>query len=55
MKYYRDIRNSIDTAVDENTVKIAKNLLVAGISIDTIEQSTGLSKEEIEEIQNIGD
>ncbi|HOD88962.1 MAG TPA: Rpn family recombination-promoting nuclease/putative transposase [Bacteroidales bacterium] len=36
---------------EEKSIEIAKNLLKAGIDINIIEQSTGLSKEEIEKLK----
>ncbi len=59
LKYYRDIKNSLDTAKEEGReegrveekIEIAKNLLKLGISYEIIETSTGLSKEEIQKLQ----
>jgi len=51
LKYYRDIKNSLDTAKDERTIEIAKNLLKNGVDIKIIEESTGLSIEEIEKLK----
>jgi predicted transposase/invertase (TIGR01784 family) len=59
LKYYRDMKNSLDTAKDEGRIegKIegkkeeAKNLLKNGASIDLIIKSTGLTVEEIKRIQ----
>jgi len=67
LKYYRDMKNSIDTAWDggkeegreEGIIEgkyyqqreIAKNLLKLGLSVELIFQSTGLSLEEIEELR----
>ncbi|MDD3527737.1 MAG: Rpn family recombination-promoting nuclease/putative transposase [Bacteroidales bacterium] len=56
---YRDMKNSIDTALEEGEMKgiikgkieVAKNLLKNGISIDIISASTGLSKEDIESLR----
>ena len=51
LKYYRDIKNSLDTAKDERTIEIAKNLIKNNVDIKIIEKSTGLSKEEIEKLK----
>ena len=55
LKYYRDLKNSLDTARDEGKtegkIEVAKNLLVSGVSVDVIVKSTGLSEEEIRKIQ----
>jgi predicted transposase/invertase (TIGR01784 family) len=56
LKYYRDIKNSIDTATEKGTeegealgkVKIAKSMLVKQYDIAAISELTGLSMEEIE-------
>ncbi len=55
LKYYRDLKNSLDTARDEGfekgietgMKKVAKNLLKNNVSIEIIKTSTGLSEEEI--------
>ena len=68
LKYYRDIKNSLDTAKAEGKEEgkiegriegrieeksvIAKNLLNQNIDIQTIAQATGLSINEIEELRN---
>jgi predicted transposase/invertase (TIGR01784 family) len=59
LKYYRDMKNSLDTAKDEGRIEgkiegkieVAKNLLKNGASIDLIIKSTGLTGEEIKRIQ----
>lgn len=51
LKYYRDLRNSLETAKDEKAIEIATNLLKSGVSIDIIVKSTGLSKGQIEKLQ----
>jgi len=62
LKVYRDLKNSIDTAVEkgiaiglekgkrEQKTEFVKNSIAAGISTEIISQITGLSAEEIEEI-----
>jgi predicted transposase/invertase (TIGR01784 family) len=55
LKYYRDLKNSLDTAKEEGraegelikAIEIAKNLKISGLSFDLISKSTGLSEEEI--------
>jgi predicted transposase/invertase (TIGR01784 family) len=55
LKYYRDIKNSLDTACEEGERKkqmeIAKTGLKEGLSIELIMKLTGLSKEEIENLK----
>ncbi len=59
MDYYRDIKNSLDTAKEEGRIqgeiagiiKVAKKLLKNGISIDVIISSTGLTEEDIKKLQ----
>ena len=43
LKYYRDLKNSLDTASDERAIKIAKSMLADNISIEIIAKHTGLS------------
>jgi predicted transposase/invertase (TIGR01784 family) len=59
LKYYRDLKNSLDTAFDEGKeegieqekVTIAKKLIENGVSIHLIKISTGLTKEQIESLK----
>ena len=52
LKYYRDLKNSLDTARDEGEHKkakdIAKKLLESNVEIDVIIKSTGLTRKEID-------
>ena len=54
LKAYRDVKNSIDTALEkgreEKAIQIAKKMLDAGMDIDTIMRMTDLSKNEIEKL-----
>jgi predicted transposase/invertase (TIGR01784 family) len=54
LKYYRDIKNSLDTAKEEGKMEgkidVAKKLLKNKVSIEIIISSTGLTKEEIEKL-----
>lgn len=54
LKAYRDIKNSIDTALmqgeEKGIAKVAKALLVNGVPIDMISKSTGLTEEEIKRL-----
>ena len=54
LKYYRDLKNSLDTARDEGKIEgkieVAKNLLKNGVSIDLIVKTTGLSEKEIKDL-----
>lgn len=59
LKYYRDLKNSLDTAKEEGVIagriegrfereiEIAKNLKSLGLDIETIKKATGLSQDEI--------
>jgi predicted transposase/invertase (TIGR01784 family) len=55
LKYYRDIKNSLDTAKEEGKmegkIEVAKNLLKSNVSIEIIMNSTGMTKEEIEKLK----
>jgi predicted transposase/invertase (TIGR01784 family) len=62
LKYYRDIKNVIDTAFEDGELKgkiegkieerqaIAKKMKAMGIPFETIVVLTGLSKDEIEKL-----
>jgi len=58
LKYYRDMKNSLDTAKqegreegrEEGKIEIAKRALKMGLSVDDIIQLTGLSEHTIEQI-----
>ncbi len=60
LKYYRDLRNSLYTAREEGKEEgkkeekneIAKNLLKNNVPIEIIINSTGLTKEQIELLNN---
>lgn len=62
LKYYRDLKNSIDTSFEEGREegigigieKVAKELLKNGIATSVIKASTGLSDKQIEKIRNEG-
>ena len=58
LKYYRDIKASLDTKFEEGKIEgkieIAKNLISKGFSISQIIELTGLTKEEIEKTKNGG-
>ena len=51
VKVYRDLKNSINTAVEENSIKIAIGLKNDGVPIKLISKNTGLSIKEIENLQ----
>ena len=58
LKAYRDIKNSIDTALEKGreegknlkAIQIAKKLLESGMDVDTVMKMTDLSKSEIEKL-----
>ncbi len=54
LKYYRDLKNSLDTAREEGEAegiqKVARNILSLGLSVEMISQATGLSEEEINQL-----
>ena len=52
LKYYRDLKNSLDTAKDEKAIEIAKNALRENLDINLIQRLTGLNKEQIEKLKN---
>ena len=59
LKYYRDLKNSLDTArneglsegIEKGIEKVAKNALKLGKSISEIFELTGLTKEQIEKLK----
>lgn len=59
LKYYRDLKNSLDTAKqegkeegrEEREAEIAKKALAKGLSIDDIIDLTGLSREQIKRLE----
>ncbi|MEA5141355.1 Rpn family recombination-promoting nuclease/putative transposase [Arcicella rigui] len=55
LKYYRDLKNSLDTAREEGEAegiqKVARNMLSLGLSVKMISQATGLSEEEINRLR----
>ena len=54
VKIYRDLKNSIDTAreegIEKGKIEVAKKLKMLGVDIKTIQESTGLSKVQIEKL-----
>ncbi|QAR30353.1 Rpn family recombination-promoting nuclease/putative transposase [Ornithobacterium rhinotracheale] len=62
LKYYRDLKNSLDTAKEEGfeegkeegrkeeKLKIAKNLLESNVSKEVVMKTTGLTQEQIENL-----
>jgi predicted transposase/invertase (TIGR01784 family) len=59
LKYYRDIKNSLDTAkeegiiegIEKGKIEIAKNMISKGIEISLISEITGLTEKEINELK----
>ena len=56
LKYYRDLKNSLDTAKEEGReereIEIARKALAKGYSIEEIIDLTDLTREQIERIEN---
>ena len=58
LKYYRDIKNMVDTSKaegkaegrTERSFEIAKKLKMTGVEFEIIMQSTGLTREKIEKL-----
>jgi predicted transposase/invertase (TIGR01784 family) len=63
LKYYRDLKNSLDTAREEGKeegkiegflegkIEVAKNLLKSDVAIDIIIKSTGLTEFDINKLK----
>lgn len=52
LKYYRDLKNSLDTAREEGKIEVARNAISEGLSVDVVIKITGLTKEQVERIKN---
>jgi len=52
LKYYRDLKNSLDTAREERTIEIVKKGLKEGVTVELLSKMTGLTEKEINEIKN---
>lgn len=50
LKYYRDLKNSLDTAKNEKAVEIAKNMIKRGYEIAEIVELTELTREQVEKL-----
>jgi len=50
LKYYRDLKNSLDTAREERSVEIAKKMVKKGMAVTLISDLTGLTQEEINKL-----
>lgn len=51
LKYYRDLKNSLDTAKEESKIDVVKEMIVAGEPIEKIIKYTGLTPEQIERLK----
>lgn len=51
LKYYRDLKNSLDTASDERAIDIANNMIKKGYDTSEIMELTGLSAQQIEKLR----
>jgi predicted transposase/invertase (TIGR01784 family) len=51
LKYYRDLKNSLDTAKEEGKIEIAKSMIAKGYDISEIVELTGLTQEQIEKLK----
>ncbi len=56
LKYYRDLKNSLDTAreeaIEKRDVEIAKSMLADNLPVELISKHTGLSIEKIESLRD---
>lgn len=51
LKYYRDLKNSLDTAKEEGKLEIAKGMIAKGYEVSEIIDLTGLTKQQIESLK----
>lgn len=54
LKYYRDLKNLLDTAKEEKALEIAKKALLKNYSINEVIDLTGLTREQIERLKRNG-
>jgi predicted transposase/invertase (TIGR01784 family) len=47
LKYYRDLKNSLDTAKEEERIEIAKKMIKKRMEVSLISEMTGLTEKEI--------
>ena len=64
LKYYRDIKNVVDTSreegiaegiergIEQGVERVARNMLGSGFSVEIVMENTGLSREEIEKLRS---
>ncbi|MEL7193834.1 MAG: PD-(D/E)XK nuclease family transposase, partial [Bacteroidota bacterium] len=50
LKHYRDINNIAETAKEEGKMEVARAMKLDGMSLEKIQQFTGLSMEELTEL-----
>jgi len=48
---YRDLKSALETAVEENKIEIARNLITLNLDNTTIAKGTGLTVEQIEKLR----
>ena len=48
---YRDLRTALETAVEENKIEIAKNLIALNLDNTIISKGTGLTEEQVEQLR----
>jgi len=51
LRYYRDLKNSLETAKDERTLEIAEKMILKGMEVTLISEMTGLTEKEINELK----
>ena len=51
LKYYRDLKNSLDTAKEEGRIEIAKKMIKKRMEVSLISEMTGLTEKEINELK----
>ncbi len=53
LKYYRDLKNSLDTAKEEGKMEVALAMIIANEPIEKIMKFTGFSADKIEQLKKI--
>lgn len=53
LKAYRDIKNSLDSAETKGRMEVARKLLSMGMTVDFVVEASGLSEEDVRNLQSL--
>jgi predicted transposase/invertase (TIGR01784 family) len=51
LKYYRDLRNALDTSREEGKIEVAQSLIAMGFDDGKVAQATGLTINEVADLK----